>query len=112
MATQASTGGGRGPQPAAGPHAAGDTLYVTLEPCAHHGRTPPCTEAIIEAGIARVVVASTDPKCPVGTDGHVTMYGSYNGVRSDSIQFFFDSGCWYQSNLYKGPQVDAQVPPL
>jgi hypothetical protein len=40
------------------------------------------------------------------------MYGSYNGVRSDSIQFFFDSGCWYQSNLYKGPQVDAQVPPL
>lgn len=58
------------------------------------------------------VVASTDPKCRVGTRGRVTMYGSYNGVRSDSIQFFFDSGCWYQSNLYKGPQVDAQVPPL
>jgi diaminohydroxyphosphoribosylaminopyrimidine deaminase/5-amino-6-(5-phosphoribosylamino)uracil reductase len=40
---------------------AGATLYVTLEPCAHHGRTPPCTEAIAEAGIARVVVASDDP---------------------------------------------------
>lgn len=40
---------------------AGATLYVTLEPCCHHGRTPPCTEAIVEAGIARVVVASDDP---------------------------------------------------
>jgi diaminohydroxyphosphoribosylaminopyrimidine deaminase/5-amino-6-(5-phosphoribosylamino)uracil reductase len=39
----------------------GATLYVTLEPCAHHGRQPPCTEAILEAGIARVVYASDDP---------------------------------------------------
>src|SRR3954447_24771076 len=39
----------------------GATLYVTLEPCCHHGRTPPCTDAIVEAGIRRVVVASDDP---------------------------------------------------
>jgi diaminohydroxyphosphoribosylaminopyrimidine deaminase / 5-amino-6-(5-phosphoribosylamino)uracil reductase len=40
---------------------AGATLYVSLEPCCHHGRTPPCTEAIVEARIARVVIASDDP---------------------------------------------------
>src|SRR3954470_20849641 len=40
---------------------AGATMYVTLEPCAHQGRQPPCTEAILEAGLARVVIASDDP---------------------------------------------------
>jgi diaminohydroxyphosphoribosylaminopyrimidine deaminase/5-amino-6-(5-phosphoribosylamino)uracil reductase len=39
----------------------GATLYLTLEPCAHHGRQPPCTEAILEAGVSRVVIASDDP---------------------------------------------------
>jgi diaminohydroxyphosphoribosylaminopyrimidine deaminase/5-amino-6-(5-phosphoribosylamino)uracil reductase len=45
----------------AGQAAAGATAYVTLEPCCHHGRTPPCTEALIDAGIRRVVAATTDP---------------------------------------------------
>jgi diaminohydroxyphosphoribosylaminopyrimidine deaminase/5-amino-6-(5-phosphoribosylamino)uracil reductase len=40
---------------------AGATMYVTLEPCAHHGRRPPCTDALVSAGVARVVVASDDP---------------------------------------------------
>ena len=39
----------------------GATLYVTLEPCCHFGKTPPCTQAVIEAGIARVVAALQDP---------------------------------------------------
>jgi len=46
---------------AAGADLRGATLYVSLEPCCHEGRTPPCTEAILRAGIARVVVASDDP---------------------------------------------------
>ena len=46
---------------AAGSRARGGTLYVTLEPCCHHGKTPPCTEAILAAGVARVVVGCQDP---------------------------------------------------
>ena len=45
---------------ATGPEASGATLYVTLEPCAHHGRTPPCVEAVLDAGVARVVVGMRD----------------------------------------------------
>jgi diaminohydroxyphosphoribosylaminopyrimidine deaminase / 5-amino-6-(5-phosphoribosylamino)uracil reductase len=45
----------------AGELAAGSTLYVTLEPCCHHGKTPPCTDAVLKAGVARVVAAMRDP---------------------------------------------------
>ena len=53
----------------AGEHAAGATLYVTLEPCSVHGRTPPCTEAIVQAGVEQVVVALPDPDALVDGRG-------------------------------------------
>ena len=51
---------------AAGKDARGSTLYVTMEPCSHQGRTPPCTEAVIAAGVARVVAGSRDPNPRAG----------------------------------------------
>jgi hypothetical protein len=58
------------------------------------------------------VTSSTDPKCEVGTVGRATLFGSYNGVRSDSVQFFFPAACRDQDRLYHGTQVNNQVPPL
>jgi len=57
----------------AGPAAAGSTLYVTLEPCTHHGNTPPCVDAIIAAGVARVVIGAEDPDVRVSGAGMVSL---------------------------------------
>ncbi len=60
----------------AGETAKGATIYVTLEPCCHHGRTPPCTDAIIESGITKVYAAMADPDPKVASNGFNLLRGA------------------------------------
>src|SRR5207248_8940647 len=64
----------------AGKEAKGATLYVTLEPCSHQGKTPPCVDAIIRSGIARVVSALEDPNPQVAGEGHRRLIDHGNTV--------------------------------
>ena len=63
---------------AAGERARGATLYVTMEPCAHQGRTPPCADAVIAAGVARVVAGSSDPNPRAG--------GGFERLRASGVE--------------------------
>jgi diaminohydroxyphosphoribosylaminopyrimidine deaminase / 5-amino-6-(5-phosphoribosylamino)uracil reductase len=65
----------------AGAAARGSTLYATLEPCSHHGKTPPCVDAITAAGVARVVSALEDPNPEIAGRGHARL--RQNGVTVD-----------------------------
>jgi diaminohydroxyphosphoribosylaminopyrimidine deaminase/5-amino-6-(5-phosphoribosylamino)uracil reductase len=65
----------------AGGDAGGATLYVTLEPCSHYGKTPPCVDAIIAAGITRVVSALEDPNPQVAGEGHRRLAAAGLAVR-------------------------------
>jgi diaminohydroxyphosphoribosylaminopyrimidine deaminase/5-amino-6-(5-phosphoribosylamino)uracil reductase len=73
----------------AGPSARGATIVTTLEPCAHHGRTPPCADALIDAGVARVVVGITDPDPHVAGQGVARLrqagIETEVGVRADAV---------------------------
>ena len=67
---------------AAGERARGATLFVTLEPCAHHGRTPPCADAVVAAGISRVVACHRDPDVRVAGKGFERLRAAGVGVES------------------------------
>jgi len=76
---------------AAGGKARGATAYVTLEPCAHHGQTPPCCDALIAAGIAEVVFARGDPNPKVDGKGARALQKAGVAVRM-SVLYSCDSG--------------------
>ncbi|MGO9958101.1 MAG: hypothetical protein ACLP50_19400 [Solirubrobacteraceae bacterium] len=69
----------------------------------------------VPGNVMKIVVrvqSSTDPRCRAGVLGGVILFASYNGVRSDSVQFRFPAACEDHDHLYHGPQVNNQVPPL
>ncbi len=70
----------------AGPAAAGATLYINLEPCCHYGKTPPCTDAILRAGITRVVCGMRDPNPRVSGQGIKILRAQGIGVRVGVLQ--------------------------
>ena len=89
---------GRSTKP--GPRARGATLYVTLEPCSHQGRSPPCADALIQAGVTRVVAAMEDPNPLVSGHGlrrlhdagiSVEVASEYSGVAAQLNEAFIHS---------------------
>ncbi len=70
----------------AGERAKGATLYVSLEPCSHHGKTPPCADGVVEAGIARVVSAIEDPDERVAGLGHARLRAAGIEVVTDCLK--------------------------
>jgi diaminohydroxyphosphoribosylaminopyrimidine deaminase/5-amino-6-(5-phosphoribosylamino)uracil reductase len=71
---------------AAGERAAGATVYLNLEPCSHHGRTPPCVDALIEAKVTRVIAAMQDPNPRVAGDGFARLRAAGIAVESGLLE--------------------------
>ena len=79
---------------AAGDRARGATLYVTMEPCAHHGTTPPCVDAVLAAGIARVVAGSLDPNPEAGGGLDRLRTRGVEAVHDDSFEARRQNEAW------------------
>jgi diaminohydroxyphosphoribosylaminopyrimidine deaminase/5-amino-6-(5-phosphoribosylamino)uracil reductase len=90
--------------------AVGATIYVTLEPCCHHGRTPPCTQAILNAGITTVVYSYSDPNPTVAGKGHQQLAEAGLKVIQLSLpevdQFYESYRYWLQ---HQRPRVTAKI---
>jgi diaminohydroxyphosphoribosylaminopyrimidine deaminase/5-amino-6-(5-phosphoribosylamino)uracil reductase len=95
----------------AGDQAAGATAYVTLEPCSHHGKTPPCCDALIAAGVAAVMVARTDPNPNVNGQGIAQLIQAGIAVRTGLLQEEADTlMAGFLSRILRGrPRVRLKV---
>ncbi|MBS1679086.1 MAG: dihydrofolate reductase family protein [Actinobacteria bacterium] len=90
-----------------GEDVAGATMYVTLEPCAHQGRQPPCSDAIIEADLGRVVIASDDPTTKAAGKGPEQMRAA--GLRVDFADRRSERGPTVASGLAATPGIDPEI---
>jgi len=79
---------------AAGDRAREATLYVTMEPCAHHGTTPPCTEAVLQAGVAKVVAGSLDPNPEAGGGLEALAAAGVEVEHADSVEARAQNDAW------------------
>jgi len=79
---------------AAGERARGATLYVTMEPCAHHGTTPPCTDAVLRAGVAKVVAGSLDPNPEAGGGLEALAAAGVEVEHADSFEARAQNAAW------------------
>ncbi len=79
---------------AAGGRSRGATLYVTMEPCAHHGSTPPCTDAVLHAGVARVVAGSLDPNPEAGGGLDLLRAEGIDADHADSFEARAQNEAW------------------
>jgi diaminohydroxyphosphoribosylaminopyrimidine deaminase / 5-amino-6-(5-phosphoribosylamino)uracil reductase len=94
---------------AAGERAQGATLYVTMEPCSHHGSTPPCTEGVLAAGVARVVAGSLDPNEEAAGGLELLRGGGVEVEHADSFEARAQNEAWRTWVSLRRPFVTYKV---
>jgi diaminohydroxyphosphoribosylaminopyrimidine deaminase / 5-amino-6-(5-phosphoribosylamino)uracil reductase len=94
---------------AAGERARGATLYVTMEPCAHHGSTPPCTDAVLQAEVARVVAGSLDPNPEAGGGLDVLGAAGVEVEHADSFEARAQNEAWRTWVVARRPFVTLKL---